>query len=240
MPDSKMLPYLRLAGRIVLLLLVAGGAGLMVAYRGDLDAESIAHAVARVPAAPLFFLLVHLVASLIFFPRTVLAVAAGAAFGLWMGTVWAVLGSFLGAIAGFLLARYVNNGVVDLESMRRFGPLLLRAERGGWRAVAMLRLVPVIPHTLASYALGVTRLPLGAYALGSLLGQLPMTVACADFGAAGEHIAAGKAGWIEPTLVGLAALAVSLILPRLVARSPKLAVVPPAPSSRAPGESRVD
>jgi uncharacterized membrane protein YdjX (TVP38/TMEM64 family) len=240
MPDSKMLARLRLAGRVALVCCVAGGAVLMIAYRGNLDAESIAHAVARVPAAPLLFLLAQLVASLIFFPRTVLAVAAGAAFGLWMGTLWAVLGSLVGAVAGFLLARYVNSGVVDLESLKRFGPILQRAERGGWRAVAVLRLIPVIPHSLTNYALGLTRLDLGVYALGSLLGQLPSTVACADFGAAGETLAAGKAGWVEPTLVGLAALAVSLVLPRLVARSPKLAVAPPAPSSRSSGESGID
>jgi uncharacterized membrane protein YdjX (TVP38/TMEM64 family) len=162
-------------------------------------------------------------------PRTMLAVAAGAVFGLWMGTLWAVLGSVLGAVAGFLVARYVNDGVVDLESMKRFGPILQRAERGGWRAVALVRLVPVIPHTLGNYALGLTRLDLGSYVLGSLLGQLPMTVAGAEFGAAGLSLAAGKADWILPTAVGIAALALSAAVPRLVARSHKLAIVPPAP-----------
>jgi hypothetical protein len=104
--------------------------------------------------------------------------------------------------------------------MPRLGPVLLRAERGGWRAVAALRLVPVIPHSLANYALGLTRLRIGPYALGSLLGQLPMTVAYADFGAAGSSALAGKAGWLAPTLIGLAALALSLALPRLT-RQPR-------------------
>ncbi len=72
-------------------------------------------------------------------------------------------------------------------------------EQGGWRAVAGLRLIPVIPHSLANYALGLTRLPLGAYALGSLLGQLPMTIAYVDFGAAGERVMLGTAGWLVPT-----------------------------------------
>jgi uncharacterized membrane protein YdjX (TVP38/TMEM64 family) len=150
----------------------------------------------------------------------VLAVAAGALFGVWWGTLWAALGSVIGAMAGFLLARYVNDGIVDLENLRRIGPILLRAERGGWRAVAVLRLVPVVPHSLSNYALGLTRLDLGAYALGSLLGQLPMTVACADFGAAGETLAAGKAGWIEPTLIGLGVLVLSVAVPRLMGKKP--------------------
>jgi uncharacterized membrane protein YdjX (TVP38/TMEM64 family) len=235
MPEIKALARFRLAGRMTLLLLVAGGILWMVLHRNSLDAEAIARTIATVPAAPLFFLLAQLVASLIFFPRTVLAVAAGAVFGFWMGTLWAALGSVVGAMAGFLLARYVNDGLVDLESMRRFGPILLRAERGGWRAVAVLRLVPVIPHSLSNYALGLTRLDLGAYALGSLLGQLPMTIACVDFGAAGETLASGKAGWIEPTLVGLAVLVLSVAVPRMAGLRHRAAVSHPTSSQRGDG-----
>jgi uncharacterized membrane protein YdjX (TVP38/TMEM64 family) len=204
------------AGRIALVLVVIAGVGWMLANRGNLGADAIRLAIAQYPAAPLFFLIAHTIASLIFFPRTVLAVAAGALFGLWWGALWAALGSVIGAIAGFLAARYVNNGLVDLENLRRFGPVLRRAERGGWRAVFLLRLIPVIPHSLSNYALGLTRLDLGAYALGSLLGQLPMTIACAAAGAAGETWAAGQTGFIVPTLIGLAALLLSLILPRIV------------------------
>ena len=230
MPESKPLLRIRRAGRLVLTLIVLAGIGWMAANHESLDAAAIAETIARMPAAPLVFIAVHIVASLTFFPRTVLAVAAGAVFGLWMGTLWAALGSVTGALVGFLVARYVNDGVVDLESMKRFGPALLRAERGGWRAVALLRLVPVIPHTLGNYALGLTRLDLRSYLLGSLLGQLPMSIVGAEFGAAGMSLAAGKTAWIAPTAIGLAALALSLAVPRLAARSHKLAVVPPAPS----------
>jgi uncharacterized membrane protein YdjX (TVP38/TMEM64 family) len=218
--ESKAPPLagFRIVGRIALVVLVIAGMAFALANRRALDADSIALAIAHFPAAPLVFLLVHVVASLIFFPRTVLAVAAGALFGAWWGTLWAVLGSVVGAVAGFLVARYVNGGLIDLESMRRLGPILLRAERGGWRAVAGLRLIPIIPHSLSNYALGLTRLTIGSYAFGSLIGQLPMTIACADFGAAGEELAAGKAGWILPTLIGIAALAFSIIVPKLAAR----------------------
>lgn len=219
--EPRPLAAFRLAGRILLVLLVIAGIAWIVAHRRSLDAASIVLAVAHYPAAPLFFLLLHAVASLVFFPRTVLAVAAGALFGVWWGTLWAALGSVLGAVAGLLLARYVNSGLVDLESLRRLGPVLLRAQRGGWRAIAVFRLIPVIPHTLSNYVLGLTRVGFGAYVVGSLLGQLPMTIACADFGAAGQALAAGKAGWLEPTLIGLAVLALSVVLPKLAARRAK-------------------
>jgi len=218
--DSKSPPLaaLRMVGRMALLLLVIAGIGYAIAHRQSLGADSLAAAIGRYPAAPLVFLLVHALASLVFFPRTVLAVAAGVLFGAWWGMLWAALGSTVGAVAGFLLARYLNAGFIDLESMPRFGPVLRRAERGGWRAVAVLRLIPVVPHSLSNYALGLTRLNLGAYALGSLVGQLPMTIACAQFGAAGEQLAAGKAGWVAPTLIGLVALLVTVIVPKLASR----------------------
>ena len=84
----------------------------------------------------------------------------------------------------------------------------------------MLRLIPVMPHSVANYALGLTRLSLGAYTLGSLLGQLPMTIAYVDLGAAGGRLMLGGARWLEPTLIGLAALTLSLLLPVIAWRRP--------------------
>ena len=81
--------------------------------------------------------------------------------------------------------------------------------------MTVLRLIPVIPHSVTNYALGLTKLPLGSYALGSLLGQLPMTIAYVDLGAAGERLMVDGANWVEPTLIGLAALSLSLLIPAI-------------------------
>jgi len=202
-------------GRVLLLLLVAAGVATAFANRSALDPAAIEGAIAAHRGAPLWFLLAHVAASLLFIPRTMLAVVAGLAFGLGWGLVWAALGSVLGAVAGFLIARYVNGGLIEPERMPRIGPALRRAEEGGWRAVTMLRLIPVIPHSLANYALGLTPLPPGPYAFGSLVGQLPMTIACVDLGAAGERLALGRPGWVMPTVIGAAALGLSLLVPAL-------------------------
>jgi uncharacterized membrane protein YdjX (TVP38/TMEM64 family) len=215
MSQTSLVDRLRFWGRVAVLVVLAAGIAFVVRHRGALDPMAISGAIAVRPAAPLVFLALHIAASLLFVPRTLLAVAAGLVFGLWWGLVWAAAGSVLGAVAGFLVARYVNAGLIDLETMPRLGPVLQRAEAGGWRAVTALRLIPIVPHSLANYALGLTRLPLGSYAFGSFLGQLPMTVAYVDLGAAGGRVWAGRPDWIAPTLVGVAALAVSLLLPRL-------------------------
>ena len=206
---------LRRTARLVVLVLLAIGAASVWQWRAILDPTTITAAIGRYPAAPLGFLAVHIAASLLFIPRTLLAIVAGLLFGMGWGIVWAAMGSVAGAVAGFLVARFVNSDLVD---PRRLGPIVGAVERGGWRAVAVLRLIPVIPHSLANYALGLTRLPLAAYSLGSLLGQLPLTIAYVDLGAAGGRLMRGSANWVAPTLIGLAALSLSLLIPAVSRR----------------------
>ena len=209
---------LRLAGRIAVLVLVAAGMALVLANRHALGPAEIKNAIGGAPLAPLIFVLGHIVASLIFVPRTLLAVVAGLLFGPIGGFLWATVGSTLGAVAGFLLARYVNSGLIDPESVPKLGPLLLKAEAGGWRAVALVRLIPVIPHPVTNYGLGLTRLSLASYTIGTLIGQIPMTLAYVEFGTAGDQMLTKGANWIAPTLIGAAVLIASLLLPKLAAR----------------------
>lgn len=206
--------------RIVALGLVAAGIIAAWHWRGLFEAAALSGMIGRNPAAPLVFTGLHIAASLFFVPRTLLALVAGLVFGAWWGVLWAALGSVLGAIAGFLLARYIDSGLGDVAARNaRAAALLARAERGGWRMVAVLRLVPVIPHSLTNYALGLTRLPVGAYAFGSLLGQLPLTIAYVDLGAAGERALLGTADWVVPSAIGAGALVLSLFIPLLARRS---------------------
>ena len=203
---------LRRASRLALLGFLAAGAVAAWHWRTILDPATISAAIARYPTAPLGFLAVHIAASLLFVPRTLLAIVAGLLFGVGWGILWAASGSVAGAVAGFLAARHLSS---SLDDWGRFGPIAAQVERGGWRAVAMLRLIPVMPHSVANYGLGLTKLTLSSYALGSLLGQLPMTIAYVDLGAAGERLMVGGANWVEPTLIGLAALSLSLLIPAI-------------------------
>jgi len=201
--------------RVFLLALVLTAVGLVWRERAEFQPAHLQELIAGNPYAPLIFLLIHIAASLLFVPRTPLSIAAGLLFGLWWGTLWAVLGAMSGSLAGFALARYVNAGWIKPERLPRFGELLARVERGGWRAVALIRIVPIMPHTPVNYAFGLSRISLGNYMLGSLIGQLPITVFCVDVGAAGGQALTGSMNWIEPTIVGVGALALSFVLPKL-------------------------
>ena len=212
----------RRTARFVALGLISAGIVAAWHWRELFDPLAVTMLLAGNPLAPLAFIGLHVVASLFFVPRTVLAVGAGIVFGAWWGPVWAALGSLAGAVAGFLIARHVYSGFVERADPVRLQALLARAENGGWRMVAVVRLLPLIPHSLTNYAFGLTRVRLHAYAAGSLLGQLPLTVAYADLGAAGGQALLGGAGWqaamLWPTLIGAGTLALSLLIPVLARR----------------------
>ena len=211
-----------LARPVVAIGLLSAGAAAAWHWRGVFDPLAVTALLAGQPLAPLGFIALHVVASLFFVPRTLLAVAAGLVFGGWWGPVWAALGSLVGAVAGYLTARYVYSGFVRRADPTRLQMLLARADNGGWRMVAMVRLLPLIPHSLTNYAFGLTRVSLGAYVIGSLLGQLPLTIAYADLGAAGGQAILGGAGWhmglLWPTLIGLGTLGLSLLIPVVMRR----------------------
>jgi uncharacterized membrane protein YdjX (TVP38/TMEM64 family) len=209
------------AGRLAASGLIAAGVAAAWHWRGLFDPFAMTELLADTPFAPLWFILLHVVASLFFVPRTLLAVAAGLVFGGWWGPVWAALGSLAGAVAGYLVARYLYSGFVERADPTRLRMLLARADRGGWRMVAVVRLLPLIPHSLTNYAFGLTRVGLPAFAFGSLLGQLPLTIAYADLGAAGGRALLAGAGWhaglLWPTAIGFGTLLLSLLIP-VVAR----------------------
>jgi uncharacterized membrane protein YdjX (TVP38/TMEM64 family) len=219
-PDAAPSPMsaLRIAGRVLVAALVLAGGAYVLTHRGTVSPVQIKSQIAGAPLAPLVYVLAHVVASLVFVPRTFLAVAAGLLFGATGGFLWATVGSTLGAIAGFILARYVNSGLIEPESMPKLGPLLVKAEAGGWRAVAALRLIPVIPQPVTNYGLGLTRLSLWSYTLGTLVGSVPMTIAYVEFGAAGDEMLSGGAHWLLPTLIGAVVVGASTALPMLMAR----------------------
>jgi len=177
--------------RTQLLVLVAVVAGIALAalYRHGLDPVVIQRAIARQPLAPLIFIALQVAASLLFVPRMVLGIAAGLIFGLAWGTVWAMLGALAGAAAGFAVVRWFGaTGILDVSP--GIGRLVAKAEQGGWRAVTILRLMPV-PHSVANTVLAMTRVSWRDYLTGSALGMLPMTLAQVDIGASGNALLQG-------------------------------------------------
>lgn len=202
---------------LALALLAAIGLGLV--FREQLAATALQNWVASAgPLAPLLFISVYALATVLFLPGSVLTLAGGALFGPIWGTACNLGGATIGAALAFLAARYLGANWVE----RRAGPRLKRLSDGvaaeGWRFVAFVRLVPLFPFNLLNYALGLTRIPFLPYLLATTVFMLPGALAYTYLGYAGREAAAGGAGLIQKALVALALLAAVAFLPRLIAR----------------------
>jgi uncharacterized membrane protein YdjX (TVP38/TMEM64 family) len=193
--------------RILLLCLLVSGVAAVSAAETASNTRWIGALIERFgPLVPLAFMVVHVLASV-----------ATMLFGFWAACGWAMLGSTAGAVAGFLIARYINSGLIVPEEMKRIGPLLERAEEGGWRAVTIVRLLPLLPHSLINYAFGLTRLSASEYTLGSIVGMLPETYVFVNLAVTGRRALDGGA-WLEPMVWGVALIVLSVFVPRLLRR----------------------
>ena len=125
------------------------------------------------------FLVVFFLASLTgIIPLSLLAIVSGALYGLLKGFLLSAVGINFGALIAFLLSRYAYRSNIDAWESRHLSIQHLDKEIAvrGWIFVLLLRLSPLAPYSLASYAFGLTRISMGAYMLGSI-GATPALLA---------------------------------------------------------------
>ena len=188
-------------------------------YREQLDVQQIQEWIDQAGfLAPLLFMVLYALATVSFFPGSVLTLLGGALFGPVLGTFYNLTGATLGALLAFLIARYLASDWVEQKTTGRARTLVKGVEAEGWRFVAFVRLVPLFPFNLLNYLLGLTRIPFLQYVIASYVFMLPGAIAYTYLGYAGREVAAGSEGLIQKGLIAMALLAVAGFLPRLVSR----------------------
>ena len=131
-----------------------------------------------------------------FVPDTVLAIAAGAMFGLVWGTVLIVVGAVITAALNFLAARGLLRPRIEsiLEQHPKLQAIQRAANREGLRLQLLLRLAPISPVSV-SYALGASGVRFSTFLIATV-GLIPGLFVEVYFGYLASHVtkAAGKAG----------------------------------------------
>jgi uncharacterized membrane protein YdjX (TVP38/TMEM64 family) len=128
--------------------------------------------------APLIFVGVYAIATVLALPGSALTIMAGAVFGSVIGVITVIVGATIGASLCFLIARYfARNWVASLlERNEKFRKLDNLTEKNGAIVVAITRLVPLFPFNLLNYGFGLTKVPFATYVLWSGLCMLPGTI----------------------------------------------------------------
>jgi uncharacterized membrane protein YdjX (TVP38/TMEM64 family) len=120
------------------------------------------------------FVALFLVIGLFLLPgATLLSVLSGAVFGLPLGPLLVSLGSTLGAMLAFYVARYILKNWAEERFGERLHPIQEVLCKNDIHYMLFLRLVPFAPFFLVNIAMGASRISWKVFMAGTLLGKLP-------------------------------------------------------------------
>ncbi len=147
-------------------------------------------------------------------PSLPLDLAAGAVFGPFLGTTYAVIGAEIGAIISFLIARALGREL--LSKLLRTDVVFCEqcSDRHLMVLLVVGRLLPVFSFDVISYGAGLTNVSLKVFALATLVGMIPPTFALTYLGSSVVTVQ-----W-PLILAGLVMVALFLLTPKLVTRYP--------------------
>ena len=200
---------------------------LAVIYRESFNNANITNLLDRFGfLAPLIFIFVYALATILFLPGLILTILSGILFGPLLGTIYSITGATIGATLAFINARYLLYEKIDkmieggkLEYIKR------SVEEEGWRFVAFTRLVPLFPFNLLNYSFGLTKIKLSEYIWSSFLFMLPGTFAYVYFGHTGSEVITGGDNLIQTILIFIAIFTTITYLPIYIKKIRKIDII---------------
>lgn len=115
-------------------------------------------------------------------PSAPIALAAGATYGHTWGTVYVLIGSEIGALIAFSIARMLGFEVLRRWLGDRLSLGFAGSQNDLMAFVLVSRLLPFISFDVVSYAAGLTPLTIWRFAAATLAGVLPASFLLAHFG----------------------------------------------------------
>jgi uncharacterized membrane protein YdjX (TVP38/TMEM64 family) len=158
--------------------------------------------IAQHPYAPVAYVVIFCLRTLVFIPALWLIILAGSLFGFWGGLVYALLGANLSASLAYGLGRFFardeDNGATRPGPLGRWHALL---DEQAFSTVLILRVI-YSPFDVVNYGCGLLAVPWRAYALATLAGLIPSIATFVSFGASvdiGEFLS--HPGRFSPSLL---------------------------------------
>jgi pyruvate/2-oxoglutarate dehydrogenase complex dihydrolipoamide dehydrogenase (E3) component/uncharacterized membrane protein YdjX (TVP38/TMEM64 family) len=148
-----------------------------------------------------FFLFYVAVTALSLPGAAIMTLAAGAIFGLVLGTVIVSFASTIGASLAFLTSRYLLRDWVKDRFGKRVAAIDRGIEKDGPFYLLTLRLIPAFPFFVINLAMGLTAMRLVTFALVSQVGMLLGTVVFVNAGTQLARIES-TGDILSPALIG--------------------------------------
>ena len=159
-------------------------------------------------AGGLIVIALALAHSIVWYPAEILDAAVGYVYDFWVALPLLMLGWLLNGLVCWTVGRYAARPfLLSWLGEQRFSSYERAVRRGGVTLLLGMRLVPVIPFSLFSYAAGSARVPLGRFAWTTVVGYLPLTAIFAYLGSRLEELS-----FDDPILWAGAAIMLGLLL----------------------------
>lgn len=142
-------------------------------------------------AAVSLFSLLFILGSILLLPNSLFMISGGLLFGLHWGFVLNLISFTLACAAAFLISRYLAYDYVRSHTPEKTRHILQRVKFGGWKLVAILRLLAPLPAFTINYSLGITPISFRGYLWASAFFTVPNCLLFTYAGVAGEQLING-------------------------------------------------
>lgn len=159
--------------------------------------------------APLLYVAIYVLATLLILPSTALNLLGGAVFGLLWGLLWTTVGALVAAAIAFALARTIGRRWAAARLPSGLQDLDAAIEQNALAYMFAIRLLPLFPYGLVNMAAGLTAMRFRDYWLGTLLGTVPGVAPFVWLGSSGRQ--AAQTGEILPVVLALAAIGILVL-----------------------------
>jgi uncharacterized membrane protein YdjX (TVP38/TMEM64 family) len=138
---------------------------------------------------PMIVLGLCLIHAFLFYPAEIIDAAAGFVYGFGPGLALVMAGWMLNAWVAYAIGHSLAHPLLQrLMGPVRFGRAERIAARGGVGLLLTIRLIPIVPFSLLSYAAGAARVPLWRYTWTTFVGYLPITAIATYLGSRLEQL----------------------------------------------------